>query len=79
MTEKVGNVEVLVGGPESSDIGLGPFTNLNGQSNGTPTSPSSGSWHKAKLTLQVLLINFCDNVKFKIHTLYTNLSIYSYY
>lgn len=54
MSEKVGNVEVLIGGThESSDITS--ITNSN--TNGTTGNTSSGTWHKARLTLQVSKYN----------------------
>ena len=46
MCEKVGNVEVLIGGTSDNE--------LNDISNSTISNLSnSGTWHKAKLTLQV--------------------------
>ena len=51
MSEKVGDVEVLVGaGSETSDIMLSVDVSSNGI-NGS--QGSSGTWHKAKLTMQV--------------------------
>ncbi|KAB7507799.1 Beta-1-syntrophin [Armadillidium nasatum] len=61
MSEKVGNVEVLIGGAsESSDItGINNSNTTNGS---IGSSGSAGTWHKAKLTLQgdLLFITLTD-------------------
>ena len=50
MSEKVGNVEVLIGGTLDSDLNEINSSTISNISN------TNGTWHKAKLTLQVIQI-----------------------
>ena len=51
MSEKVGDVEVLVGG--GSESGLDVAVTDSTSTTASLVSSASATWHKAKLTLQV--------------------------